>query len=210
MSEPGRSAGASLLFENVRQALQVLAVHKLRSSLLILGVAIGVASILAVVAILLGLSEKIDDDFAAADQPYVSVTRYDVLAEGRGAARVRSRPQLTPEETDDLRARSQLASWVDYRVNNETGRLHQMTAGSRKTQPLSMVGTSEAFPNMHPFEIEHGRFFTRQEVARRRPVIVLAWGPAEALFPNVDPWGAVCGRANASTRSSVPWRDAAR
>lgn len=189
MSDAGRARGSSLMFENVRQALQILAMHKLRSSLLILGVAIGVASILAVVAILLGLSEKIDDDFAAADQPYISVTRYDVLAEGRGADRVRNRPQLSPEETADLREKSRLSSWVDYRVNSESGRLFQLTAGSRKTQPLSMVGTSEAFPNMHPFDIEHGRFFTRQEVERRRPVIVLAWGPSEALFPNVDPVG---------------------
>ncbi len=189
MSEPRRATSASLLLENVRQALQILAMHKLRSSLLILGVAIGVASILAVVAILLGLSEKIDNDFAAADQPYISITRYDVLSEGRGAERVRHRPQLTPAETNELRAMSRLTSWVDYRVNNESGRLFLLTAGSRRTQPLSMVGTSEAFPNMHPFEIEHGRFFTRQEVERRRPVIVLAWGPAEALFPNVDPVG---------------------
>ncbi len=181
---------SALLMENARQAIDVIRGRRLRSGLLILGVAIGVAAILAVVAILLGLGEKIEDDFTAADQPYISVTRYDVLSEAPGSAAVLARKAITPRDAEEVAKQCDAAKDVDFRYSPRQGRLWRLTRGSEKTQALSLAGTSEKFPRIHPFEIDNGRYFNEEEVLHRKAVVVLAWGPAKDLFPNTDPVGA--------------------
>ena len=183
-------APPAIVRENVLQAFHVILGHKLRSGLLILGVAIGVTAILGVVAILLGLGKKIEDDFTAADQPYISISRYDVLSEAPGSENVLARKQITVEAADEVRRYCSAAAHVDFRLSSEQGRLWRLTRGSEKTQAMSIAGTTESFPHIHPFEIESGRYFTKEEVLHRRPVVVLAWGPARDLFPNSDPVGA--------------------
>ncbi|HEU4366238.1 MAG TPA: ABC transporter permease, partial [Candidatus Krumholzibacteria bacterium] len=60
----------SLWRENFSQAFDVVRAHRLRSGLLILGVAIGIATVLMMVTVLNGLTSKIYQDMASANRPY--------------------------------------------------------------------------------------------------------------------------------------------
>ncbi|MFH1279895.1 MAG: ABC transporter permease [Candidatus Eisenbacteria bacterium] len=177
-----------LLLENVRQALGVIRTRRLRSALLILGVAIGITAILAVVTILLGLGKQIERDMAAADRPWLMVTRFDMMTEGPGEEEVLRRPRLDEGAAEAVRENCDAVSWIDYR-HDPDGRLRILQRGSEHSQAVKILGTTPAFTQIHALSIENGRFFTQFEVDRRRPVIVLAFGPARDLFPHEDPVG---------------------
>src|SRR5438093_2286115 len=62
-----------------------------------------------------------------------------------------------------------------------------LSNGSRRSEPLIIIGASEAFLEVRNVRIADGRFLSREDVAHRRSVAVLAEGPLLALFPNQDP-----------------------
>ena len=104
-----------LFFENIRQALGVIAAHRLRSGLLILGVAIGVTAILAVVTILLGLGRQIEKDMAGADRPFLMASRFDVMTEGPDVEKNRARRRPDPAPAAAVRRTCDPISWIAYR-----------------------------------------------------------------------------------------------
>src|SRR5512135_2673430 len=79
MSKVRRS---SLIRENLVIAWDVLGSHKLRSGLIILGVAIGVASLMGMVSILLGLQESITRDIHSSEQTVLQVQKFDIFVGG--------------------------------------------------------------------------------------------------------------------------------
>jgi putative ABC transport system permease protein len=183
-----RAPGGTLVLENVREAFRVIATHRLRSSLLILGVAIGIAAILAVVTILVGLGKQIEHDMTYADRPFLMVSRFDVIREGPGQEDVQKRDRIEPEAAEAVRRLCDAVSRIDFRYDPD-GRLRVIERGSEHTQPVKIVGCTPAFPYVHDLPLEHGRFFTQAELERSRSVIVLAYGPATDLFPHEDPIG---------------------
>jgi putative ABC transport system permease protein len=184
----GRGVGGVLFVENVRQAFRTIATRRLRSSLLILGVAIGIAAILAVVTILAGLGKQIEHDMTMADRPFVMAARFDMMREGPGEEEVAHRRRLEPAAAEAVRRNCDAVSWVDFRYDPD-GSLRVLERGSEHTQPVKVIGCTPYFPFVHDLPLEHGRFFTEAEVERSRPVIVLAYGPARDLFPHEDPIG---------------------
>ena len=95
--------------ENFFQALDVIRTHKMRSGLLILGVAIGVTTVLAIVTVMTGLSRRIKEDIISADRPYLMVTRYDPMGD-EDRSEIYRRKKLT---VDDVRAIEETCRTVD-------------------------------------------------------------------------------------------------
>lgn len=189
MSSPNRAGVVSpILIENVRQAFGVILSRRLRSSLLILGVAIGITAILAVVTILLGLGKQIERDMAGADSPFLMASRFDMMTEGPGQEDVLRRKELDEGAAEAIRRSCDAVSRIDFR-HDPDGRLRVLQRGGEHSQPLKIIGSTPAFPHVHAISVGNGRFFTNFEVEHRKPVIVLAFGPAKDLFPHEDPVG---------------------
>jgi putative ABC transport system permease protein len=175
------------LAEAYHQAWQTVRGYKLRSGLLILGVAIGVATLLAIVTIVGGLSGRIRSDIVSASRPYLYVARYSGLGGEDVDAKMRRRqldPELIPlvEGVDGVER-------VDYFIQTHTGDV--LSYGSERTQFVQVFGASEHFAVMYSYDVEEGRFFNRQEVLARERVCVLGYGPRKDLFPSLDPIGRV-------------------
>src|SRR5262245_15273308 len=100
---PRKRLTAAHLFEGARLALDALLAHRLRSSLVILGVAIAVATLMGMVAILSGLEAKIVADVKGGDTPTFSVSRFDHVSGGDWREMLH-RPVLTAEDADALLA----------------------------------------------------------------------------------------------------------
>lgn len=181
----GRVRAAMQLRESVAQAGHTIRGHKMRSSLLILGVAIGVATLLAIVVIVSGLSGKIRNDIVSASRPYLNIARYQGMG-GEDVEELLRRPQLMPECIEALRAVEGI-DHVDYFISNNDGTV--LTYGRERTNFVQVMGTSENFAYMFSFTLEDGRYFTGAEVAARSRVCVLGNGPRADLFPRQDPVG---------------------
>ncbi len=180
-----QSRRAVHLREGVAQAMQVIVGHRMRSSLLIVGVAIGVATLLAMVTIVHGLSLRIRNDVVSANRPYLRVARYTGLG-GEDVDEKMRRRQLDPELLPDVAATPGV-DYVDYIIQNHSGTvLHH---GKERTNFVQIYGATENDPYLLSLEIGEGRFFSAQEVAARTRVCVIGWGPRQSLFPYLDPIG---------------------
>jgi putative ABC transport system permease protein len=157
----------------------------MRSFLLIVGVAIGVATLLAIITIVTGLSNRIRNDIVSAGRPYLYVSRYSGLGGEDVEAKLR-RPQLEPELIPILQ-RVEGVDMVDYNVSNNRGTV--LHFGEERTNFVQVIGVKETFPYMYSFALGEGRFFTEEEVKSRARVCVLGYGPREDLFPILDPIG---------------------
>lgn len=159
--------------------------HRMRSSLLILGVAIGVTTLLAIYTIVTGLSGRIREDVVSASKPYIYVARFSGLGGGDPAELMR-RPQILPETAVALE-RTAGVGLVDYEVANNSGTV--LRYEQEKTNFVQVFGCSQNFPFMFSLSVEEGRFFGAEDVASRRRVAVLGYGPRKDLFPGSDPVG---------------------
>lgn len=189
MSESLESAGSGrgLLVENIAQALDRVRARRLRAGLLILGIAIGVASIIAMVSLFKGISDQAVDEVFASGRPFLTVERFDFWFTEATEELLR-RAQLTPE---DARAVDEDCPSVEkvtfYRMNvwNQT----VLRFGENRTDPIYVRGVGSDLPAFTSTKVVDGRFFSRAEVHFKKRVVVLGHDSVKALFPSLDPIG---------------------
>ncbi len=191
MNERARTTGAGKRLprvkygEGVRQAGQVIAGHRMRSFLLIVGVAIGVATLIGIISIVGGLSNRIRNDIVSASRPYLYIARYTGLG-GEDIEEKLRREQFMPDCIGYLAA-VEGVEFVDYNVQNNSGTV--LHYGEERTNFVQIVGTMETFPYMYSLQFDEGHFFTAADVVGRARVCVLGYGPRKDLFPRRDPIG---------------------
>ncbi len=183
----GRDKG-QVWAENFKQALDVIRTHKMRSSLLIVGVAIGVTTVLAMVTVMSGLSVRVQQDIVSANKPYLFISRFDPFGSEEDRRDQFRRKQLTAEDADAMRKQCKSVEMVDLEID-PGGQMRVLRYEAERTNLIQVVGTSENFGSMYSIQIGEGRFFTGFELERSRRVVVLGYGPAKDLFPNRDPVG---------------------
>jgi putative ABC transport system permease protein len=178
------------LFEAVRLALQQIRVQKLKSFFTLVGVMIGVMFLIAVVSIVEGMSDYVENDFAA---KIIGVNTFDM----------RRFPNFTPNEDDDawrayLRRPRVYQPDADiltealgpqFRVArvNETF-MNAFAPGSRP-QSVQAIATDESFFEIKRFGITAGRAFNSQDMAVGAKVVVIGDEIAQYYWPNLDPVG---------------------
>ena len=171
--------------EAAGQALRIITGNRLRSLLLILGVAIGVTTLLAIYTIVSGLSGRIRDDIVSGNRPYIYISRFSGLS-GEDPEAMMRRPQLLPDVIPALKATPGI-SHVDYQISN--GRGEVLKYGEERTNFVQSFGSSANFPWIFSIPVAEGRYFTAAEVTARERVTVLGYGPRTDLFPHRDPIG---------------------
>src|SRR5687768_17738545 len=93
--------------ENVRFATGALRAHKLRSALTILGIVIGVMTVIAMVSIIQGFNNSVIKDFQAFGATLVQFQKFDPrFGPGQGDPDQNNRKELTVEDADAIRAQS--------------------------------------------------------------------------------------------------------
>ena len=177
--------GTGVIQENLIIALDILWAHKLRSALIILGVSIGVASLMGMVSILLGLSAKITKDIRSSEQTVVQVQKFDFMVGGFDEAMLH-RKDLTEEDAKAIRSECTKIQHTGFIVQ---GQPHTLKAGNEKSRMISVLGTEPALLYIWNLDLETGRMFTDEEVLHRAKVVVIGHSPRRDLFPNSDPIG---------------------
>ncbi len=188
---PGRAGhdgpGGGIFRESVKMGLDVIRTHRLRSALLVLGVAIGIAALMAMVAILAGLGEKIAADIGNTDRVVIYVTRFDVMVSGDPEDFL-SRPDVEPADAVALERLCPAVDRAEYYIET-AGRFTILHYRGRKTRPVAVIGTGEHFHHFFSLPLAEGRYFTEFDIEHRRRVCVVAHGPSRDLFSDVDPIG---------------------
>jgi putative ABC transport system permease protein len=179
---------ASLIKENLLIAFDVIWSHKLRTGLIILGVAIGVAALMGMVSILLGLGQKIRQDVSSSEQTVLMVMKFDFFVHG-GDESVFHRKEITLEDADAIRQGCPSLQSVTFLVEPQGRPPYTLYHGNEKSRMIQVVGSEPSLFNIWSLELEEGRMFTYEEVYHNAKVVVLGHSPRRDLFPNTDPVG---------------------
>jgi putative ABC transport system permease protein len=183
-----KSSTAQIWGENFRQAIDVIRTHRMRSGLLIVGVAIGVTTVLAMVTVMSGLGKRVQEDIVSSNRPYLFVSRFDPIGGEQDRRDFLRRKQLSIYDVEMIEENCRSCDRVDLNIDPQ-GRMWVLRYEAERTNLIQVVGSTENFGHMYSISIENGRFYTEFEVDRSRRVIVLGYGPAKDLFPNRDPIG---------------------
>ena len=167
-------------------AARALRAHKLRSFLTLLGVIIGVATMVSVVAIISGLDAYVKDKVIRLAPDVYVVDRFGIIQSYKDFIQALKRPLLT---------------WADFeRVKNanlpntaqvSTRAFRSMTVkfGEKHLANVFVVGSTANFAEMFKLDTEAGRYFSENENQTAANVAVIGADTRDELFPNLDPLG---------------------
>src|SRR5881296_3721608 len=158
---------------NVRFALGAVLEHKLRSALTILGIVVGVTTVMAMVAIVTGFNNNVIGNLQAFGANRIEFQKYEDRF-GPGGPRSdeeRRRKNLTVEDAEALRQalpQATVSSLVAY-----TNAVIHVKNGSLEANGPYVLGADEFYPTGTSYNIGRGRFFTPEEVKHSTLAVVL-------------------------------------
>jgi putative ABC transport system permease protein len=161
--------------------------HKLRSTLTLLGVVIGVMSVIAVVSLVNGLNDYV----AGAISSNLSA---DVFMVNRAPSNITSIDQWEASQKrrkfhfDDYEAiRDNCRSCVA--VAASLTKIGQVKYGTEYLSDSAILGFTQEMPEVYNRELAEGTYYTRLDVARGAPVCDVGYDIADKLLPGTDPIG---------------------
>lgn len=155
-----------LFGEILAVALGALRANKLRSMLTMLGIVIGVAAVIAMVALGTGAQTAVKDRISALGTTLLTVNPGQ--QRGMGVVIMDQSVKLT---MDDAKALDERGEYI-LAVQPEMSRSLQITWQNKNTN-LQVVGTTSNYPQVRKYEIDAGRMFTAQEDQAMQRVAVL-------------------------------------
>ena len=159
--------GSVLVGEILRVALSALRANKLRSFLTMLGIVIGVAAVIAMVALGRGAEQSVKERIASLGTTLVTVNPGQVRGAG-GVASGTNRAVLTMDDAEALEQEAQIA----VAIQPEMSRQLQVQYGNRNTS-TQIVGVTSNYPEVRNFQFTAGTMFTSGDDAGRRRVAVV-------------------------------------
>jgi putative ABC transport system permease protein len=181
-----------LLGEILSMAVGTLVTNKLRSALTILGMVIGVTSIVGMTSLVRGFGDQMEALIRqmGSDTVYLSKMSIASFAAGKEFWDLIRRPDLTEEDAKAIKAGSPLVQAVSMQLGGGPGaEMQRISYGKEGTKQMAVIGATSNFAETNYIAVEQGRFFNDFEVTRRRPVVVLGHAPADTLFKTIDPIG---------------------
>lgn len=165
-------------------AIRALRTNKIRSILTMLGIIIGVASVILLVSIGAGLQAYVTSQFASlgANKVFILPGKVDLKGMGSGPGTPVSRFELG--DVSDIKRGSEVVTDVSPAVVQRKAIMYQGEIVSTE-----IIGVWEVYFAMSSFAAEKGSIISQSDVERSRKVIVLGAKPAKDLFGDVDPVG---------------------
>jgi putative ABC transport system permease protein len=171
------------LRESVSMAISAISAHKLRSALTLLGVLIGVFSIVVVMTAMRILKHNIESNLSRLGTQTFAVSRWPETQFGDSSdwQKYYRRPPITLDDGHKVAAKATLAASVGIEGNFWKG---QISTRYAKTAPSAQLfgETPESFPARN-WELDDGRALMDNDVHDARDVCVLGSALAKAAFP---------------------------
>ena len=179
--------------ENFAAAMQTLHSSKVRSALTVLGIVIGVSSVISMAAIIQGLNKFVQDRVESLGSRTYFLTRFPPGTDpAHMPDKIRVRRYIGYDYAEFIRAAA-----PDVENINTVGTRgfffgdsNRITSGDHTVEKVIVRGAEPEYTTALPlFNIERGRFISNFDQEHARPVVVLGAAIAESLFPDSDPLG---------------------
>jgi macrolide transport system ATP-binding/permease protein len=180
------TSASSLLqdfLEHLKQGFKTLAANKIRTGLSILGILIGVAAVIAMLALGKGAQKAIENQLASLGSNLL-VLRPGAMRVGGVLQESGSTTRLTPEDADFVQERVSSVRAVAPSVNGR-GQITYLN----KNWNTQILGTTPAYASLRSTKPEIGRFITEEENRKRARVAVIGMTLVRELFGQQNPIG---------------------
>jgi putative ABC transport system permease protein len=173
------------IYDSFRSALQSLVVNKLRSALTMLGVIIGVASVIAMVAVGNGASQQVQSTILSLGSNLITVSPANQSDQGLKGAGAQAQ-NLT---LDDMRSiQAQLGDSISA-IHAEQGAGRWQVTAAGQNWNTSVNGVTEDYPIVRDWPMQSGDFFTGTDLTVNAQVAVIGSVTATNLFGEGDAVG---------------------
>lgn len=176
------------MLENIRLSFQGIWSHKMRSFLTMLGIIIGIGSIIAIVSTIKGTNEQIKENLIGSGNNTVTVSLYQ--GDGEYDAEYMGPPAGVPTVSDET-----LQSILDIpTVENASRFLRRRYSSSvfykaTQLQSCSILGVDSNYLDTCGFILRKGRGFVQNDFKYFKKVALIDSAAASELFPDTEPVG---------------------
>ena len=184
---------AGLLREIVTMSIDTLRTNKMRSALTVLGVVIGITSIVGMTSLIRGFDDSLRESLSELGPDTILVQKWGALsfASGKSFLDVARRPNLSREDAIAIARECPSVAIIDAWLGAMGNTQSRIYYGNEKTKAVPILGATENWAAVNFAKLGVGRLFIPAEVDHRRQVVVLGKNPWDSLFPNIDPIGKV-------------------
>jgi putative ABC transport system permease protein len=170
--------------ETIREALGSIRANKMRAALTMIGIVIGVAAVITVVAMGTGAQKAVQDRINALGANLITIN--PGMGHTTGHAATEQRAPMYVQDADSLAAEATVLSFVVPELSRD----QQVVLGDQNIH-TSIVGTTANYPLAHNYTVPYGRMFTKGDNAARERYAVVGADVPKLL--NVNP-AAIVGR----------------
>ncbi|MBA2565506.1 MAG: ABC transporter permease [Gemmatimonadetes bacterium] len=180
------------LAESLSVALGTLRANKLRSFLTILGIVIGITTIVAMTSLVRGLDESVTGSIQSFGSTTLFLRKWGgrIVNSDQEFEELQRRPDIT--EADARAIQRQIPGIVLMDRLYGTGpeaKTATLRYRGNAARDLYVTGASETYLSLNDSETADGRMFTESEVRAARRVVVIGEAVAQQIFPQIDPVG---------------------
>jgi putative ABC transport system permease protein len=171
--------------ETVKMALDTIRSNKLRSSLTVLAIVIGVSVVIVVSSVVRGLNSNVEESLNEIGSDTIIAFHMDVFTFGRPSEEMRKRKELTLEDALAMRELPHVqAATAGVRFFNPQFGVgaYSVKHEGRQAQNVILEGNTAAARDVYNLSLADGRWFTEVDDEYRRPVVLLGAETARTLF----------------------------
>jgi putative ABC transport system permease protein len=173
------------LGELCREALRAIRAHTLRSSLTLLGVIIGVATLVAVISVIAGLNVYVRERVIQLAPDVFVVTKFGIIRSREAFLDALRRKDLDWTDFERLRDRLELAEAIGAQAQGSFATKYR----ERRLADVQVLGATANCGSLLRLDLSGGRFFTPAEDEGAQAVAVIGWDVKDELFGPLDPVG---------------------
>jgi len=177
-----------LIWESLIMAIQSVTVNRLRATLSLLGITIGIFAIIAVFTIVDSLETNIRESVNSLGNDIIYLEKWPwAPEEGEEYAwwKYMNRPLVTIDELEFIKEKSRSTDNACF--ISAVGR--RIEYGNNNVDGATLFGVSDGFQEIRSFELDRGRYFSPIEGSSGRNVVVIGSKIAKDLFQGADPIG---------------------
>lgn len=179
-----------ILKEIIQMAFDSIKTHKLRSFLTLLGIMIGVMTVIGMVSIIQGINRTFLGELESIGSDLIFVGKYDPIQMGRRTEEERQRKDFTFEDAVAIEKECSLVKAVAVDLVADYSEDLAIKYLNKKNLDAFILGMNEKWPQVLSLYLpERGRFLTESDIAHRTKVCVLGSELDEILFPHMNALG---------------------
>jgi putative ABC transport system permease protein len=178
------------IYENLMMALNTLRANKLRSLLTVIGVVIGVWTVMAIASIISGIDEAVKKEVESFGTRSIFIAKFNPgIHIGRLSREERMRKELTYDDATAVSKLSEVELAVPFLdiTNNFFGQKVLVTGGGKTSANVQLQGTLPEYERAGLEVVQEGRFFSQFENDANEEVAVIGSQVAEDFFPFGSP-----------------------